>query len=659
MTTLTERQEKITQYLIKAQRPVEVTELAYALGISKRSVYYDLKGIEGWAKAVGMDFRRHPRQGVVLAQPDQSLATPAITSINTPEMRRELILLKLLLCPDFLVAEELSDELGISRNTILMDIKDIRRRLLPPQVELVGLRSHGYAIRGDEITIRNLVSQLIFSNILNYDLISLLIKNKRRPEADPFLDVIMDTLEMMAVKQALKTASKQYDFWLPDSDYVRFIIFQAIALHRMAQGKALQSGGVQDPALEAYEEFAIAGVVLGCLADRFSLEVPEAEVDNTFRTLLTCNIKTRSKVMRLDTADDLLAVTVRQMIDEIVPYTAINGKAYRKLEHDLVEHLKLTIKQLKLDVVGDNPLLDTIKVTYSQSFLMAEKMAAIFEEALGMRLPESEVGYLALHIAVYLEVTGKVTDQPTVVVICNGGKGAANILSKKLRMFLPDLKIKGTYSILDLEEKPALLNDVDLIISTINYVNGLKPVLTISPLLSDQEISVLKEFIRNRESLKLGTTFEGTDDLIFDTLYDRLEKRTDKQSVKIFREELEKAGIFWKDKFVLGNPLEEDELEQSGITAMVVLEAMDMLKDLNGMNLSLSNEKSVGLLIHLIMAIGRWQKGIYAEEPDLADFKEKAPEIWRTVAAFLTRAEKHVKHEIPESECVSILRYLI
>lgn len=659
MTTLTERQEKLSQYLIKARRPVEVTELAYALGISKRSVYYDLKCIEGWAKAVGMGFYRFPRQGIVLARPDQALATPSIASINPPEKRREIILLKLLLCSDIMAAEELSNGLGLSRNTILMDIKEIRSCSLPPQVELIGLRSHGYAIRGDENAIRDLISHLIFSNILNYDLISFLIKNKRRPEADPFLDVIADQLEMLDVKQALKAASKQYDFWLPDSDYVRFIIFQAITLHRMRLGKTLRADGEHETVLEEYEEIEIARMVLAHLADQFSIEVPEAEVINTFRTLLTCNIKTRSKIMHLDSVDDLLTGTVRRMIDEIVPYTSINGKAYHKLEHDLIEHLKLTIKQLKLDVVGDNPLLDTIKVTYSQSFLMAEKMAAIFEDAMGMRLPESEVGYLALHIAVYFEVTGKVTDQTTVVVICNGGKGAANILSKKLRVHLPDLKIKGTYSILDLEEKPMLLKDVDLIISTINYVNSQKPVLTISPLLSDQEISILKEFIWNRESLKVGEASDRMDDRMFDTLYSRLEKRMDKESVKIFKEELESAGVFWDDKFVLGNPLEGDELGQSGITAMVVLEAMDMLKTLNGINLSLSNDKSVGLLIHLIMAIGRWQKGIYASEPDMAEFQKKAPEIWAIVVEFLKRSQRHIKHEIPESECVSIMRYLI
>lgn len=659
MISLTERQEKISQYLLGSKKPVEIDELSRVFNISTRSVYYDLKKIETWAKIKCLTFQRYPKKEVMLSRADKTVGELSASRIVSQETRRRAILLKLLLCSSVLTALELSDDLGVSRNTILQDIKTIRQELIPPGIKLAGLRSHGYAIKGDEQGIRELAAQLIFSNILTYDLVSVMIKNKRLTEVDLLLDLMLTYLKLDGVKLAVKNASRQHDFWLPDMDYVRFIISQAIALQRLEMGHGLPQGGQDDTAIEGYEEYQIARIVTGDLSERFSVEFSDAEVASTFKMLLTCNIKTRLNAVKFDSPDKLLRTTVTEMIDAISPYIAFTRKSYKKLEHDLTEHLKLTLKQLQLGVVGENPLLDTIKITYSQSFLLAEKMAAIFAESTGQTLPEGEVGYLALHVAVYLEVSGKSADKLQAVVICNAGKGAANILSKKLRVHLPELKIKGTYSILDLEERTSILDDVDLIISTINYNNNLKPVLKISPLLSDHEIAIIQNFINNRESLEGRNEQNRPDNLIFENLFERLAKRTDRETVKIFKEEVDRIGLFWNERFVLDGPSKGDELQQSSITAFVFLESMNMVKDLKEIGINLSEDETIGLLIHLIMAVGRWQKGEFARETDPEEFKSTAPEAWAIAVRFLHRVQNNFSQTIPESECVSVMRYVI
>lgn len=660
MISLTERQEKISQYLICAVHPVAVEELSRVFNISRRSVYYDLKRIEAWASVYDLSFQRHPRKGVNIERPTEAGTNPAAAMLLSPDRRRKLLLLKLLLSPDcHLTAQDLSEAFNLSRNTILQDVKAIRESLLPEEVDLVGLRSHGYAIEGDEGTIRALAIQLIFANTLTFDLLSTLVRNQQMTDPDPFLEILFANLKIDVVKSAVKAARHVYDFWLPDLDYVRFIIYEAIAVERIQLGKIITRSSEQGQALWESEEFRIARRVCLNVGEAFDLTLPEAEVVNTFKMLLTCNIKTRTNAVRMSSPNNLLCTTVREMIEAIAPCTSFNKKAYKKLEHDLIEHLKLTLKQLQLGVVGENPLLETIRITYSQSYLLAEKMAAIFEAALGMALPQGEVGYLALHVAVYQEVACKMAETLQAVVICNGGKGAANILSKKLRIYLPELKIKGTYSILDLEEKVALLDDVDLIISTITYVNRRRPVLTISPLLSDNEIAIIKNFIQNKEQFQPGDAPERVDVPLFSTLYARLEKRTDKEAVKIFREELERIGLFWNEKFIVSHPVEAGETPQNSVTALVVLDAMNMLKSLKQIGVVPSEDETVGLLIHLIMAVGRWQKGEFAQEPQLEEMKAINPDAWALIADFLKRVRAHLAQPVPESEGVAIARYLI
>ena len=66
----------------------------------------------------------------------------------------------------------------------------------------------------------------------------------------------------------------------------------------------------------------------------------------------------------------------------------------------------------------------------------------------------------------------------------------------------------------------------------------------------------------------------------------------------------------------------------------------------------------MGLLIHVIMAIGRWKRGEYVDEPQLGQVRQAHPAIWEKVSTFLTEASGRLGQAIPASEGVSIMRYL-
>jgi transcriptional regulatory protein LevR len=59
------------------------------------------------------------------------------------------------------------------------------------------------------------------------------------------------------------------------------------------------------------------------------------------------------------------------------------------------------------------------------------------------------------------------------------------------------------------------------------------------------------------------------------------------------------------------------------------------------------------------MAVGRWQKGEFARETDPEEFKSAAPEAWAIAVRFLHRVQNNFSQTIPESECVSVMRYVI
>lgn len=657
MISLTERQKDISNFLLSAKTPIGVEEISRRFDISRRSVYYDLAMIEKWTEVSDLKLVRDSRKGIAIIKTESKEGISTYNTYLSPENRQKFILLNLFLNDGYSSAQEISQTLSVSRNTIINDIKAIREN---PNIEdfiIEGVRSHGYYISGDETKLRSYFVKLIISFVSTYDLVSLVIKEE---SVNPgiIIQYLISKVDFKKIKKCVKNASEKNEFWLPDMDYIRFIIYQALSVERIKIGCSIEEDFTFSKKIKSAEEFLIAKSVCSSLGEAFDIEINDPEIINTSKMLLTCNIKTNDKRNKNSGSNSLLQKTVDEMIKTIVPITSFDKKAYQKLNRDILDHLKLTIKQIQFGIVGKNPLLDKIRLYYGQSYQLAERMAEIFSEYMDIELPESEIGFIALHVAVYLETTLEKIEHPRAIVICNSGKGSANILSKRLNTCVPELIVKGNYSILQIEENESLLEDVDLIISTINYANRTKPVLIISPFLSGIEISLIKNFINHEEIPETNQILEGHNEF-FSSLYDRLSEKLDPDVMKSIKQELQAVDAFLNENFIHKSRYVEDGGTGGEITALIVCSVMNIIDEYSVPESLLVKEETTGLLIHMIMAIDRWKKGEFCEEPDLEIYQKNYPEKYQIALKILTESISILRIQIPESEAISILRYLV
>jgi mannitol operon transcriptional antiterminator len=656
--SLSERQENISLFLQKAAEPVGIEVLADRFNISKRSVYYDLEMIERWASFSDFVLLRDSKEGVLIKTAENEKPTFNIEIYLSPENRKKSILLQLFFNESFLTAQEISTLLGVSRNTIINDIRALRESVTAHGVEIEGVRSHGYTLSGNEERIRDYLTNLIISDISTYDLISLVIKEEKIRNAGLISNFLDSELDFSQVKKGVKAASKEHEFWLPDIDYVHFIIYQAISIKRVGLGHKIEKNLPFSRNIRDSVEYLISKSVWKSLEQQYSLENYDPEIIKTSKMLLACNIKINNKKSSRNKTTLLLHTVVEKMIEAIIPVTSFMSEEYLKLRQDIFNHLELTVKQIQFGIVGENPLLNKIKIHYSQSYKLAEKMASLFTEYFDIPLPESEIGFLALHIAVYLEAAYERKGQSRAIVICNSGKGSANILAKRLKMCIPDLEIKGNYSILEIEENNNLLEGVDLIISTINYANNFKPVLRISPLLSENEIRLIKNFL-HKEDISTTDGHHDEQDLSWTSLCQRLiDQLGDDVDEKVI-DEIRAFELYIYEHFL--NKVKDTFVNDvtGDKTAMIVLDVMNMIGEIDAIGIELSKEASTGLLIHVIMSVGRWKRGDFFEEPDLANFKKEYPEVFTIVLRFLENCQRILNRSVPESEAVSILRYFL
>lgn len=76
-------------------------------------------------------------------------------------LRRQLVLIQLLMKPRFLSLKALADYVYVSKNTVLSDVKWIRDYLSQKRILLKYSRKEGYAISGTEFSIRNQLAEIL------------------------------------------------------------------------------------------------------------------------------------------------------------------------------------------------------------------------------------------------------------------------------------------------------------------------------------------------------------------------------------------------------------------------------------------------------------------------------------------------------------------
>lgn len=76
----------------------------------------------------------------------------------------------------------------------------------------------------------------------------------------------------------------------------------------------------------------------------------------------------------------------------------IDDEFNESIHISLIDHLYLAIKRIKNKEKVDNPFLVQIQTLYSKEFNLAEKICGIVGEKFNVIIPESEIGFVALHI---------------------------------------------------------------------------------------------------------------------------------------------------------------------------------------------------------------------------------------------------------------------
>ncbi|RDX01036.1 BglG family transcription antiterminator [Listeria kieliensis] len=464
-------------------------ELASQLFVSNKTIYRLVKKINDIAQS---DYQKP----LILSETGKGyILNPAFININIQQsidykeenQLNDLLLSLMYKHPNKKSREAFKFEY-VSESTAERLMKKLEERLLAYRIKLRMNLDYVW-IEGKEQDIRKAIHEIILET---HNLNALGEIGIELNEFDKhFLDKQLALLE----ESIGETINYPYDITLYTHLYMLLKRYREGDVSYLQRQEPLEVDELQ--LLHANRRLAeVARQIKGNIERYLNLELSEMEEFFIFQNLYSINIQERES----SNVDKSLAELISNRL--ITSFFNISDKSLlpscRSLYEDIYQHTLPMLSRLRSGITVENNLLEEEKVEYRDTFY---KLKAIITEinkelTFETKINEEEIGYLTLYFEKYKLSKSQAKN---VLLVCSTGIGTSELLKIRLEKNVQNINIVAAMSQRQMKNNKAFLNEnIDLILSTLrvplNSVN--LPVLTISPLLTSQDIQKINYMLK-------------------------------------------------------------------------------------------------------------------------------------------------------------------
>lgn len=393
--------------------------------------------------------------------------------------RRDLIFLYCFLEVDNLSVFHFQDFLQVSKNTILADIKKLRKYLNEKGIVLEYQRKSGFQLVGEELRIRvlarNLMSELLDSPSGYWGLTEL---QEQFPQNEYLL--FRTTLKEVLNDQGLTVVPSRVE---EVSHYVTLLSARA-ANHRIAFQPEDKKILVPLHAARAAKRF---------VKKLSAFNYPEEELFFTslFMTVIEGAIK--------DSSLDYLLECANEILQRIQTISVIEFRERDQTLLHVFYHLVPSFFRIYFGYHLPNAWTDTIKRQHSELFKLTKIALGPLEELTKTMIPDNEVAYFTILFGGEIERQKEIVSRTVrALILCPNGISSSLIMQAELKQLFPSIDFSLTNSVKELENIPEDTYDV---IFTNTPLSSSKPIYEIQPIMTMEEKQRL--LVRVQEELLL------------------------------------------------------------------------------------------------------------------------------------------------------------
>ena len=478
---LTTRQIEILRCLEKRNGYMTTKELADEFDVSSRTVRNDLDMIEYSLKGYPVELERMPRLGIRLTMQEE-LNLNEILYDNDMKMYskddRVTVIIVLLIMTDKTTIEQLARELEVSKNTLVEDLKTVEKELKRCGIQLVRKSYYGLTITGNEAEIRNMIFNR-YVKVMNEKMINLdgIIKKHA-------------VIETKIAKEMIRAIEEEQEIKYSDNAIQELENMILISLCRSFYGFHIIYKKIPD-----WKESSEYRIIKKVMEKHHTIYLNEGDI---FYLIMLFHASKKFYGTFLDDnlEDKKIMMITENLIKEFCKVIQIDYEANKDIGNQIMMHLKVAIYRLKNKIQIENPLEEDIR--YSSLFMydITKKILKEYEDIFGVEFPESEIAYTTMYFETLFQENYNLKFNIRVMLACNGGISTAVLLKQRLHMMMPELEIIETCRLKDVENEAEKENP-DFVISTVPLKMRKCKVLEVNPLLSAEDLNLIREEITN------------------------------------------------------------------------------------------------------------------------------------------------------------------
>jgi lichenan operon transcriptional antiterminator len=462
--------DKLLLYLQKRSGWHTAQELAIEIGLSKRTVKNYIQQLRKQNNKILSSTKGY--QYISSSSKDNR------NSLPTSNEERINFIINLMINNNSKVnLYDLAEKLFISESTVLQNLKDVKQ-----EVERFGIKLNRngdfWSLEGSERQKRSLLSSLIYEEssgiFMNQNIIQ-----QNFPE-----------LKINQLQTMISNVFKKESIYLNTFELNNILLHFAIALDRSKQGHQIDYIDEQRIVSNNGIGLRIVNQIIKKLHVNFS--TPDCQ---ELALVVETDLGNES------TVQNVISIETKKLVDDLIEYVwqiyaiNLNTQSFKKR---FSLHLDRLIIRSRLKVNEHNPISANIKFSSPTIYECAVIMAHRISEKTKIKINDSEIGYIALHIgnAMAEQITNK--QRLSVAIIIPKYYDNAMVLLENLQKNF-SAKINVIKVVHDPVQIKYFQNSIDLLISVgSDYIDSQFTTVCISQFLLPYDIKILNSAINNK-----------------------------------------------------------------------------------------------------------------------------------------------------------------
>ena len=490
---ITTREKEIIELIIKTSGKHTALTLATYLNVSVRTIQRNLKSIEKVLDSFDLQLVRNTDKGLVVEGKNEQVFRliqylMGIDPIDQTPQEKKLLLLIALIQEESYKIQTLSIDLGVSVATLTTYLDELTGWLGNFNIQLSRKRGVGVELIGSEAYKRKALASFMLVHF-NEELIESLFLLENGESHQDLILYYFHPDYLLAIDRVVNTVFSKLQQRLADSDYIGLIVHICITLQRAEAFFFLEEEA--EFTNELTKEYNLISDILGELESLFSFQFKNNDI------LFLAGILKGSKLQAADIVpydSVVLSKRIKNLIQHVSSQLHVDLTKDFSLYQGLLAHMEPSLFRLQQKMGSFNPLKEEIKRKYPVLFMAVKNSVETYFKEIEA-FPEDEIAFIVLHFGSALvmkeeDITIKA------LVVCPTGIGTSKMLASRIKKEIAGVDSIEIKSIKEMQQQENF-SSYDLIISTVKLPFTKLDYMIVSPLLSEENIETIKDFLKN------------------------------------------------------------------------------------------------------------------------------------------------------------------